>query len=121
VGSFALRSFYVTNTGGLLLEGSASAPPPFSIVSGATYHLEANQGQAVVVAYTPTSPVSNTSTITFSGAAGATCTLSGSANSPNLSLTPTLLDFGAVALAQQMIAAFLSPILEAKPLRVSLI
>ena len=49
VGTTAERTFYVTNSGGGTLSGSAMVPTPFSIVSGGTYSLAANASQAVVM------------------------------------------------------------------------
>src|SRR5438093_7680134 len=55
VGSFADQVFTVQNTRGGTVSGSASAFPPFSIVSGSPFTLVGSEAtQAVTVRFTPT-------------------------------------------------------------------
>ena len=79
VGSTAERTFYITNTGGGTLSGTALVAAPFSIVAGGSYSLSANQGQAVVVEYNPATAGPHVAQLIFSGAAGARVEVSGSA------------------------------------------
>ena len=81
VGTTAERTFYVTNSGGGILSGSATVPAPFSIVSGGTYDLAANASQAVVMRYSPAVAGTNNATVTFTGGAGATPPVVGAAYS----------------------------------------
>jgi len=82
VGSSTNQNLYVTNTGGGTLSGSASVPPPFNIVSGSSYSLTANQGQTVVVRYSPVSAGTTNLLISFTGASGASATVTGVAYAP---------------------------------------
>ena len=79
VGTTADRTFTVQNTGSGTLSGSASAPAPFSIVSGGTYSLGASASQTVTVRYSPIATGTDNQSVTFTGAAGATRSISGSA------------------------------------------
>jgi hypothetical protein len=72
------RSFYVTNTGGATLTGTATVAAPFGIVAGASYSIPAGQSQAVVVRYSPAALLQDTATVSFTGAGGATRSVSGS-------------------------------------------
>ena len=57
VGSFADQVFTVQNTRGGTVSGSASAFPPFSVVSGSPFTLVGDGAtQAVTVRFTPTAP-----------------------------------------------------------------
>ena len=82
IGTPANQTFTVENTGSGTLTGSASVAEPFSIVSGGSYSLGAGQSQAVTVSYSPTAAGTNSQTITFSGGAGASVTLNGTAVIP---------------------------------------
>jgi hypothetical protein len=73
------QTFTVQNTGGGTLTGSASVAGPFSIISGGSYSLGAGQSQTVTVSYSPTTAGTSSQTITFSGGAGASVTLNGTA------------------------------------------
>ena len=95
VGATAERTFYVTNSGGGTLSGSATAPTPFSIVSGGTYNLAANALQAVVIRYSPAVAGTDNATVTFTGGAGATPPVVGAAYpAPAISVSPASQDFG---------------------------
>ncbi len=54
LGSSADRTFVVRNSGGGTLTGTASAAPPFSIVSGGAFSLTLGKSQTVVVRFSPT-------------------------------------------------------------------
>lgn len=55
VGRSVDREFIVQNLGGAVLMGTASVPPPFSIVSGIPFTLRAGESQIVSVRFAPTS------------------------------------------------------------------
>ena len=82
VGTTADRTFSVQNSGSGTLAGSASVPSPFSIVSGGTYSLGASASQTVTVRYSPAATGTDNQSVTFTGAAGATRSVSGSAYVP---------------------------------------
>ena len=91
IGTTANLAFTVENIGGGTLAGSASlgaqsnfvvVAAPFSIISGGSYSLGAGQSQTVTVSFTPTAAGTNSQTITFSGGAGASVTLNGTAAIP---------------------------------------
>jgi hypothetical protein len=67
----------VKNVGAGTLAGTASVALPFSIVSGGSYSLGANQSQSLTVLYSPTAAGTNSETITFTGGGGATATVIG--------------------------------------------
>ena len=70
-------AFTVKNAGGGTLAGTAGVAAPFSIVSGGTYSLGANQSQLVALRYTPTSAGTNSQTVTFTGGGGTTAVVTG--------------------------------------------
>jgi parallel beta-helix repeat protein len=82
VGSTADRAFSVQNTGSSTLSGSVTVSAPFSIVSGSPYTIAVAQTQTVTVRYSPTIARTDNQTISFSGANGASATVSGSATTP---------------------------------------
>ena len=107
VGSFLDRNFTVQNSGGGLLSGNISATSPFSIVSGGSYNLIGGQSQQVTIRYSPTTPGTNSQTITFSGGGGATASLIGIAYSPTgLVINPQNQDFGGVAVGSSVDQVF---------------
>jgi hypothetical protein len=79
VGSISNKTLCVTNSGAGTLIGSASVSAPFSIVSGGTYSLGPNQGQAVMVGYAPTAVGTNTTSVNFTGGGGASAGVAGAA------------------------------------------
>lgn len=81
VGTTSEKTLYVSNTGGGTLTGSASVALPFRISSGASYSLGANQGHAVVVAYSPATLGTNNALVSFTGGGGATVAVAGEAYS----------------------------------------
>lgn len=82
VGESTNLTFTVRNSGAGTLSGTASVGMPFSIVSGGTYSLGSNQTQTVTVRYAPTAAGSHSQSVTFTGADGATASVSGSAWAP---------------------------------------
>lgn len=70
-------TIYVTNIGAGTLSGSATVSSPFTVYSGGTYSLGADESQAVVVRYTPTGIAGDGDSVSFSGAQGATTAVSG--------------------------------------------
>jgi len=66
VGSFADQIFTVQNTRGGTVSGSASAFPPFSVVSGSPFTLVGDGAtQAVTVRFTPTAPATVSTNANF--------------------------------------------------------
>jgi N-acetylneuraminic acid mutarotase len=72
VGSTKDLSLTVKNTGTGTLAGNATTAAPFSVISGGSYSLGANQEQVVTIRYQPTSPGAPTGTVVFTGGSGAT-------------------------------------------------
>ncbi|MDD5678834.1 MAG: DNRLRE domain-containing protein [Kiritimatiellae bacterium] len=89
VGSSALNTFTVQNIGGGTLSGSASVSSPFSIVSGGSYSLSADQAQVVTVQFSPSSEASYSQNITFTGGDGATRTVTGTGVDLQYTITPS--------------------------------
>ena len=97
IGTSSTMSVTVTNVGDGTLSGTASASAPFTIVSGASYSLSANESQEVRVRFTPPSANSWNETLTLSGGNGASVPLTGSGHPPAaVEVTPQALDFGLV-------------------------
>ena len=61
----------VQNIGIGTLAGVAKVSAPFSIVSGGTYNLGANQSQSVIIRWSPVTTGSNWQSFTFTGGGGA--------------------------------------------------
>jgi Fibronectin type III domain len=109
VGLTTDRSFTVRNAGGGTLSGSATANAPFSVVSGGTYNLAAGASQAVGIRFTPAAAQTYNGTATFSGAGGASSSVTGigtTAPSPVLSISPASRDFGSVAVGSSADLSF---------------
>ena len=103
VGQWTEATFTVENTGDATLEGEASVPVPFSIVSGGTYSLGPGAQQAVTVRFTPPAVGAYAETVTFSGAEGATRPVTGrgvAPPEPAIAVTPAEHDFGEVEVGQ---------------------
>jgi hypothetical protein len=83
VGQTADMTITVANTGSGTLTGSASVSSPFTIISGGSYNLSSQASQTVTVRYAPTVAGSDSQTIFFSGAAGGSLTLTGTAFNPS--------------------------------------
>lgn len=71
--------FTVRNTGGGTLSGGASVSTPFSIIGTATYSLGSNQTQAITIRFSPSGAGSYSNRVTFTGGAGTSNLVSGSA------------------------------------------
>jgi len=69
-GNSADRTLTVQNTGGGILTGSASVNPPFSIVSGSSFHRGPNSTQSVVVRFSPTVTGVYSANVTFTSNGG---------------------------------------------------
>jgi len=99
VGSYADRTFMVQNTGGGTLTGNASTSAPVSVVSGSPFSLAAGANQAVVVRFSPASEASFVGNVSFTSNAGDVSrgvTGVGTPSPPQISVTPTSLNFGSV-------------------------
>jgi hypothetical protein len=90
VGSSDTEKFTVENTGNGTLVGSVTVPSPFSIVSGGTYSLAAGAKQTVTIRFSPTSDQSYKRTLTFTGDAGTTRTVTGTGTGSGGSVLPDL-------------------------------
>jgi hypothetical protein len=64
---FTTNCFLVENVGAGTLVGTATVPPPFKIISGASYSLKQNEAQIVTLTYTPNGALTNTQEVTFTG------------------------------------------------------
>lgn len=100
-GSTKDLSITAKNCGGGTLTGSVSTTAPFSIVSGGSFSLAANQSQTVSVRFTAPSTagsISGAATITSNGGS-ATVSLTATVTDPNpkLCVDTTSLDFGTVS------------------------
>jgi hypothetical protein len=78
----------VQNIGNGTLNGTASVSTPFSIISGGTYSLNANQTQTVKVAFNPGIAGIFNQNVTFTGGGGANAAVSGRAFISNVALRP---------------------------------
>jgi hypothetical protein len=85
-GTSATQNFQVQNVGSGTLTGSATVGTPFSITSGGTYSLKANQSQTVKVAFNPGAAGTFNLSVTFSGANGTNATVIGRAFLSNAAL-----------------------------------
>ena len=72
VGLTVTMDLTVTNEGGGTLIGDAAVAPPFAIVSGGHYELQAGGTQQVTVGFTPTEVGEVCRTVTFTGTCGGT-------------------------------------------------
>lgn len=108
VGSTKDMEFRINNTGKGKLKGTASTSAPFSIVSGGSFSLAAGASQAVVVRFSPTTAGSfsdNLSVTSNGGNASLPVTGTG-ATAPAISVTPTSLSFGSVAVGNSADRSF---------------
>ena len=77
VGNSEDRTFAVENTGDGVVNGTASASAPFSVVAGGSYSLSLGQSQRVTVRFSPASAGTFAGSVTFSGASGTTRSVTG--------------------------------------------
>jgi len=97
VSTTADRTFSVKNNGGQTLTGTATTSAPFSIVSGGSYALAAGQSQTVTARFAPTSTTGSGSSVTCTGAGGASVALSGVGDPlPVIAVVPHSISFGTV-------------------------
>ncbi|HOX56472.1 MAG TPA: hypothetical protein PLC99_06240 [Verrucomicrobiota bacterium] len=77
LGTSSNLTFTIQNVGGGALSGTATVSAPFSILSGGTYSLGANQSQTVTVRYAPSVAGAYSANVTFTGGGGAVALVSG--------------------------------------------
>jgi hypothetical protein len=77
IGTGKERHLTVKNIGIGTLTGDATTVAPFSIVSGGSYSLGADQSQVVTIRYQPTSSGRHTGVVVFTGGVGATIPVTG--------------------------------------------
>jgi hypothetical protein len=78
-GTSTAASFTVQNVGSGILSGTVTVEPPFSVLAGGTYRLGANQSQSVTVIFSPSVAGDYSQSLIFTGGAGASATVTGSA------------------------------------------
>ncbi len=110
-GTTADRDFTVQNTGSNAVSGAASVPAPFSIISGSPYSLGIGQSQVVTVRYAPTSAGTHVQSVTFTGGAGAVCSVTGMATNPPspqpvIAVTPASQNFGSLTVGSSADRSF---------------
>jgi hypothetical protein len=76
-GSYKDLTLVMKNIGTGTLTGTVSATPPFSILSGGSYSLGADQSQVVTIRYQPTSTGTHTGMVVFTGGDGADVPITG--------------------------------------------
>lgn len=82
VGATNARSFYVQNTGGQPLNGTATVAGVFSVFSGSPYTIAAGASNAVVIRYVTASVGSHSNQVVFTGGGGTSRYVIGQAFSP---------------------------------------
>ncbi len=103
VGQTNLLSFQIVNGGGVTLNGTAGAQPPFAIQAGDVYNIAPGQTGLVSVAFSPTNAGNFTNIVTFvsnGGNSQPSVTGIGLPPPPQLVLNPTTLNFGSVIIGQ---------------------
>jgi hypothetical protein len=110
VGADPTSSFLVQNVGGGTLSGTASVTAPFSIVSGGTYNLSANQSQTITVSFNPTTAGNYSQNVTLTGGGGASVGVSGSATNapvnPAIQVSPTNIAFETILSGSSVTGSF---------------
>ena len=88
--------FQVINTGGLTLNGTATASAPFAVQSGASYSLASGQTGLVVVSFAPTNPGNFSNNVVFTSNGGnlSRPAIGTGLTQPQLAASPSRLDFG---------------------------
>jgi hypothetical protein len=101
VGENGTTTFTISNIGVGLLEGSAAATAPFSILAGADYALDSGASATVVLRFAPPSVGSFNASVTFSGGGGMNATVTGFGLAPaQIAVIPSSQDFGSVIVGQ---------------------
>ena len=90
VGATSNVTFTVQNIGGGTLAGTASVAAPFSVVSGGSYSLGANQSQTTTVQFSPTTSGNFSQSVTFTGGGGATASVTGVGTTASTNLPPVV-------------------------------
>jgi hypothetical protein len=80
VGSVSTASLAVENVGDGTLTGQASANGPFSVTSGGSYALPADDGQPVTISFQPMSDGLHVGTVIFTGGGGQSIVVDGRAH-----------------------------------------
>ena len=110
LGSYAERTFLVTNEGGTMLSnGVATVGAPFTITSGGAFDLPGFGSTNVIIRFTPASAgnVSDNVVFTTSNAGASTNTASGTAVTPSqLAVSPASVDFGLIMTGATAQASF---------------
>jgi subtilisin family serine protease len=106
VGGSADRTYTVRNIGGGILNGTASASAPYSVVSGANYSIPAGSNSLVVVRFTPTSEGSFSQTVAFNGGGVLNMPVTGTGVVAAISVTPSTYHFGSVGIGSSANATF---------------
>jgi hypothetical protein len=104
-------SFQLTNSGGLTLSGTVTTAPPFKITSGNSFSLTSGQTSLVQVTFAPTNAGNFSNVVIFTSNGGnSTNTVTGSGLTPippaQLSVTPSTLNFGLVAVGANTQSSF---------------
>jgi PKD repeat protein len=108
IGQTNLLPFQVINLGSFSLTGSVATTLPFRITTGSSFILVGGQTGQVMVAFSPTSAVSNSANVIFtSGAGNSTNRVTGTGvTAPQLVVSPSSLDFGTVSIGSTVQASF---------------
>jgi len=108
IGQTNVRTFQLTNSGGGIITGTATATFPFGIQNGVPYTLTNGETRLVTVSFSPTNSGTISSNVTFVSSGGnSTNRVIGSALTPaQLTVLPPTLNFGAVALNSNARANF---------------
>jgi hypothetical protein len=87
IGSISDGTITVQNIGNGTLSGSVSGlSAPYSILSGGTYSLSANQSQVVTIRFSPTVAGAANQTATFPGGGGTTAVITGTGTSSQVTI-----------------------------------
>jgi len=108
IGQSNAQNFQVINTGGITLTGSVSANLPFRVQSGSPLNLTPGQTGLVAISFAPTSADAFTNAVVFTSNGGnSTNTVTGSGLTPaQLSVLPSSINFGIVAVGDNVQASF---------------
>lgn len=97
VGVSSDMTFMIENLGDSVLNGTASVPPPFSIVGNPVYAINAGQSQALTVRFSPVVRGSFAENVTFTGGGGASAPLTGAGIvAGTIAVDMNVLDFGTI-------------------------
>jgi PKD repeat protein len=110
--------FQMVNTGGQLLNGTATTTAPFNISAGSPFNLNPGQTGQVSVTFAPTSGAAFSNAVIFlSNGGNSTNTVTGSGLTPaQLAVSPAVLAFGYTAVGNTAQASVLATNLSSAPL-----